>query len=152
VDPLRPSTLYAGGTEGFFRSLDGAGHWQSVGSELAGQTIFSIVADPRDRRKLYLGATNGAYLSQDGGEHWEPWGYGLENLTVTALAFSPQNPRLVFAGTKYQGVFQSQDGGQHWQSAGPEPVSVNGLLVAPDGQRLFAATASGFYALKVQTR
>jgi photosystem II stability/assembly factor-like uncharacterized protein len=148
----RPGTLYAGGTEGFFRSLDGASHWQSVGPELAGQTIFAVFVDPRDDQILYAGATDGVYRSQDGGEHWQRWGQGLEDVTVTALAFAGQEPRLVFAGTKYRGVYQSRDGGQTWQYAGPEPISVNGLLVAPDDTWLYAATATGFYATSASQR
>ena len=152
MDSRRPGALYAGGSEGLFRSLDGAASWQSVGPELAGQTVFAIALDPRGGGDLYAGATNGAYRSLDGGEHWEPWGHGLENVTVTALAFARQDARLVFAGTKYQGVFQSADGGQNWQYAGPAPVSVNGLVVTPDDQWIFAATAGGFYREAVQGR
>jgi photosystem II stability/assembly factor-like uncharacterized protein len=152
MDPQQGKTLYAGGTEGFFRSLDGAAHWQSTGAELASQTVFTIAIDPYNGHRLYAGATNGAYLSADNGEHWARWGQGLENVTVTALALSPQNPQLVFAGTKYQGVFQSQDGGRHWQFAGPAPVSVNSLLLSPDGHSLYAATATGFYRMQVETK
>ena len=46
LDGAHPGTLYAGGTEGFFRSLDGAASWQPVGPELAGQTVFAITLDP----------------------------------------------------------------------------------------------------------
>jgi len=152
MDSRRPGALYAGGSEGLFRSLDGAASWQSVCPELAGQTVFAIALDPRGGGDLYAGATNGAYRSLDGGEHWEPWGHGLENVTVTALAFARQDARLVFAGTKYQGVFQSADGGQNWQYAGPAPVSVNGLVVTPDDQWIFAATAGGFCREAVQGR
>jgi photosystem II stability/assembly factor-like uncharacterized protein len=152
MDSRRPGVLYAGGSEGFFRSLDGAANWQSVGPDLAGQTVFAIALDPLGGPDLYAGATNGAYRSQDGGEHWEPWGRGLENVTVTALAFAGQDARLVFAGTKYQGVFRSLDGGQNWQYAGPAPVSVNGLVVGPDDQWVFAATAAGFYRETVRKR
>ena len=145
MDPLQPETLYAGSTEGFFRSTDGGKTWQSAGPELAGQTVFSIAVDSRKGGDLYAGATNGIYRSQDGGEHWERLGSGLEDVTVTAVAFDRQRPDVMYAGTGYQGVFVSVDAGSHWQYAGPEPVSVNSLGVSPDGQWLYAATGDGFF-------
>ena len=149
MDPERPSTLYAGGTEGLFRSRDAAAHWQSVGPELAGQTIFTIVVDPQDGRNLYAGATNGTYRSRDGGNHWAQWGLGLEDVTVTALAFSSQDHDVVYAGTKYRGVYMSDDGGQQWEPAGLDALSVNALLITPDVRWLYAATEAGFYGMRV---
>jgi len=150
MNPARPATLYGGATENFFRSDDGGLHWQSVGPELTGQTVFTIAVDPHDGNILYVGATNGAYRSVDDGEHWERWGQGLEDISVTAFAFDRHDPRLVFAGTKYRGVFRSQDGGQRWQVAGPGPVSINGLLRSADGRWLYAATTAGFYGTEVR--
>ncbi len=145
MDPQRPGLLYAGATEGFFRSLDGAATWQRAGPELGGQTVFTIALDPGNGAAVYAGATDGVYRSLDGGQHWERWGQGLENVTVTALAFAGPDGRLVYAGTKYQGVFRSTDGGQDWQAAGLAPDSVNALVVSPDGHWVYAATGSGLY-------
>ena len=149
MDPGRPSTLYAGGTEGLFRSLDAASHWQAVGPELGGQTIFCTLVDPEDWRNLYLGATNGTYRSRDGGEHWAQWGQGLEGVTVTALAFSPQDRDVVYAGAKYRGVYVSVDGGQQWEPAGLDALSVNGFLLTLDGKWLYLASDAGVYRMKV---
>ena len=144
LDSAHPGTLYAGGTEGFYRSADGASSWQPEGAELAGQSIFAIALDPAGGPGIFAGATNGLYRSQDGGSSWGRWGRGLEDITVTALQFDrPQG--IIYAGTKYRGVYASRDGGSNWQAIGPGPVSVNGLALSADGLWLFAATEGGFF-------
>jgi photosystem II stability/assembly factor-like uncharacterized protein len=155
IDPHQPQTLYAGGTQGLFKSHDGGLSWQPIGRELDGQTVFTLVVDGANPDWLYAGTTRGAYHSIDGGQSWQPWGSGLEDISVTALAFHPQQERVVYAGTKYRGVYRSGDGGGTWQptsvaDAGDtdnnlSQASVNGLAVSPDGRWLYAATSRGFY-------
>jgi hypothetical protein len=62
----------------------------------------------------------------------------------------------VFAGTKYHGIFRSEVGDAggvpDWEYVGPEPLSVNGLLITPGGDWLYAATSSGFYRLPLGAR
>jgi photosystem II stability/assembly factor-like uncharacterized protein len=160
LDPQQPEVLYAGGTEALFKSTDGAGSWQRIAPELAGQTVFAVVVDPADSNVLYAGATRGVYRSADGGQSWQRLGSGagvtllrqgsgMEEITVTALAFHPggrkgtfalRQSQVLYAGTKYHGVYRSDDGGD-----GLGQTSVNALLVSTDGRWLFAATPEGFY-------
>jgi photosystem II stability/assembly factor-like uncharacterized protein len=155
IDPHQPQTLYAGGTQGLFKSQDGGLSWQKTGRELDGQTIFALMVDRARPDWLYAGATQGAYRSTDAGQSWTLWGSGLEDITVTALAFHPQQAGVVYAGTKYRGVYRSGDGGRTWRPAsGMETTntnsdlsraSVNSLVASPDGRWLYAATSYGFY-------
>jgi photosystem II stability/assembly factor-like uncharacterized protein len=147
IDPLQPKVMYAGGTEGFFRSEDGSVTWRSSGPELAGQTIFCLLAGGVKTGELYAGATKGAYRSQDSGEHWEPWGQALANRTVTALAFAPGRPDIAYAGTRYDGIWATRDGGLNWQPAGPGLAgrTVFDLLFTADGRWLLAATDRGVF-------
>jgi photosystem II stability/assembly factor-like uncharacterized protein len=155
IDPHQPETLYAGGTQGLFRSRDGGLSWQSVGRELDGQTVFILLVDRTNPDWLYAGTTRGVYHSTDGGQSWKPWGSSLEEITVTALVFHPGQEHIVYAGTKYRGVYRSDDGGRTWQPTsvagaanaddGLSQASVNGLAVSPDGRWLYAATSRGFY-------
>jgi photosystem II stability/assembly factor-like uncharacterized protein len=155
IDPHQPETLYAGGTQGLFRSRDGGLAWRPVGRELDGQTVFTLVVDRANPDWLYAGTTRGVYHSTDSGQSWKPWGSGLEEITVTALAFHPGQEGVVYAGTKYRGVYRSGDGGHTWQPASVagaadtdnnlSQATVNGLAVSPDGRWLYAATSRGFY-------
>ncbi len=147
VDPHRPQTLYAGGTQVLFKSQDGALSWQGIGPELAGQTVFYLAVDSTNPEWVYAGATKGLYRSTDGGQSWSNWGTGLEDITVTALAFHPRQADLVYAGTKYRGVYRSGDGGRTWRPASGSlgQMSVNSLAVSPDGRWVLAATSRGFF-------
>ncbi len=147
IDPQRPEILYAGSTDGLFRSRDGARIWELIAPELSGQTVFEIALDPRDPDRAFVGATRGVYRSLDGGATWEGPGQGLEEVTVTALAFHPQHPETLYAGTRYRGVYRSADGGRTWASAreGLGEVGVNDLVVTPDGRYVFVATPRGVF-------
>lgn len=140
-----PAALYAAGTTTLYRSLDGAGNWQPIGPELAGQTVFVVLADPENAQRLYAGATKGLYVSDDSGDSWQVQARGLEEITVAALAFHPQRRNVLFAGTKYHGLYRSLDSGRTWQPAGLAGASVNRLLVSSDGRWLFAAADTGVW-------
>jgi photosystem II stability/assembly factor-like uncharacterized protein len=147
-----PHGLYAGGTDGLYGSGNGGTHWQRIGPELDGQTIFVLVVDAGDPDRLYAGASKGVYRSEDGGQTWQRWGEGLSNITVTALALHPTLENVVYAGTKYHGLYRSGDGGRTWLPAndGLDASSVNDLVISPDGQWLMAATPHGIYRSKAQ--
>jgi photosystem II stability/assembly factor-like uncharacterized protein len=147
ISPHQPDLLYAGGSVDAFKSTDGGQHWQTIGSELAGQSLFSLAVDAHQPASVYAGATKGLYRSQDAGATWRLWGSGLADRTVTTLAFHPTQPNFVYAGTKYQGIYVSTDGGQHWQPAqsGMSQASVYRLLVDQDRRWLYAATDQGFW-------
>jgi photosystem II stability/assembly factor-like uncharacterized protein len=148
-DATDTRVLYAGAGQGLFRSADGGGTWQAAGAELAGQTVFCVLVSPTDRETVHAGATDGVWRSRDGGAHWEIWGRGLQDVTVTTLAFDPRNARHVLAGTKYRGVFESENGGETWTAAGPDEVSVNGMLFVPGSGELFVATEHGVFVQEV---
>lgn len=147
INPQQPEILYAGSTDGLFRSQDGANTWERIAPELNGQTVFEVAIDPRDPGQVFIGATRGLYHSLDGGMSWEGPRPGLEEVTVTALAFHPQHPAILYAGTRYRGVYRSADGGRTWASAekGLGEVGVNDLLVTPDGRYVLAATSRGVF-------
>jgi photosystem II stability/assembly factor-like uncharacterized protein len=147
IDPQRPEILYAGSTDGLFRSRDGAYTWERIAPELSGQTVFEVALDPRNPDQVFIGATRGVYRSLDGGISWEGPGRGLEEITVTALAFHPQRAEVLYAGTKYHGVYRSADRGQTWMPAreGLGEMGVNDLAVTPNGPYVFAATPRGVF-------
>ncbi len=107
--------------------------------------MFALLPSVADSGRMLAGATKGVYASADGGRTWQVLGEGLEDVTVTALAVHPVRQKLLYAGTKYGGVYRSDDGGRTWRAAGLPSLSVNALLISPDGRWLYAATPEGFF-------
>ncbi len=143
--PADPPILYAAGTQALFRSLDEAASWQPIGPQLAGQTVFHLLADPDDPGRLYAAATKGVYTSADDGATWEPWGRGLEEITASALLFHPGRRAVAFAGTKYRGIYRTTDAGRTWHPVGLDGMSVRRLVITADGRWLLAATDQGVW-------
>jgi len=117
IDPLTPSTVYAGtcygcqeggGGKGLYKTTDGGDHWNAVNRGLTNMGILSLVIDPSSPLNVYAGTYNdisnpgGVFKSTNGGESWKP--DGLHGLQVNALAFPKSHPSIVYAGTS-QGVW-----------------------------------------------
>ena len=76
VDPFHPSTVYAGGSAGIFRSDDG-GHSFVLQTPIA---AIKIVADPLHASRLFAAVGNAGFLwTSDGGAAWRPLNGGLTN-------------------------------------------------------------------------
>jgi hypothetical protein len=71
-------TVYAGTTNGLFKSDNGGASWFNSGTGLGNTNISSIMVDPADHNTVYA-ATNGggAFKSVDGGVTWRPVGTTL---------------------------------------------------------------------------
>jgi hypothetical protein len=105
VDPMNPSTLYAGNNwGGVYKSLDSASSWHQVGN--LSEPVYAVVIDPRNPSTLYAGAVGGVFRSTDGGVNWSEFSTGLGSRLVASLAIDRTGTRL-HAGT-YYGVFDYQ--------------------------------------------
>jgi len=156
IDLGSSGLLIAGANDGLFRWTcpehsrrdSGEGLWQRVAPELEGQTVFTVVIDPRDERVAYAGATDGLWHTQDGGDSWSRWGEGLAGITVTAVGLDPVDERVAYAGTMYEGLYVTEDGGATWrpeQGGVPTTASVRAILLSPDGQQVYVATDQGVF-------
>ena len=152
VDPQNPDTLYAGTSNGLFKSTNGGATWNSINSAIE---VISLAIDPRTPGTLYAG-TYGVFKSIDGGVNWTAASSGLATSSnggdgpywdVRALAIDPQNPATLYAGTG-RGLFKSQDGGASWNAAGAglpthtvstETPAINRLVIDPQhGNTIYA--------------
>ena len=81
-------------------------------TQLVGEGVRSITADPADASILYAGTPeNGLWKSADRGRTWE--NMDLPESNVYSVAVSPADGS-VFAGTEPSMLFKSIDGGQTW--------------------------------------
>jgi photosystem II stability/assembly factor-like uncharacterized protein len=151
-DPLHLETVYAGTTEGLFRTLDGGVQWDRMtGPDVIVNDIF---VDPKDSGHILLATDRGGVLSSnDFAVSFHATNAGFSARQVTAYAADPRNPARVYVGVVNDkatgGVFQSNDGGVHWQqqSAGLAGRDVFSLAVTDD-RVVLAGTSHGIFRLQ----
>ena len=117
IDPLTPSTLYAGTSAGVFKSTDGGGQWRSVNAGLPGSVVNVLAIDPLVPETLYVGTSAGLYKSTDGAESWNGLNTGPNYPDIRSLVLDPLAPATVYAGMS-AGVHKSTDAGRTWNSLG----------------------------------
>lgn len=146
VDPYNSDLIFAGTSQGLFKSTDGGANWDAL-DKFAGTYIRSIVFDPLTSGILYVGTYGGGvWKSTDGGVNWEP--AGLFNGAV--LAIDPQNPKILYAAISYptMGVFKTVDAGHSWSAAGtsglpPDANLVGALVIDPKNLNTLYLATSG---------
>ena len=140
IDPVVPSTIYAGGA-GAFKSVDGGSTWTQIVNGLAGTgRLTSLAIDPQNPTTVYAATQQGVYKTVNGGSNWTPANGGV--VGAVSLAVDPQNPSTVYTGTG-SGVFKSVDGGANWtaSSNGLPASQVSALAIDPDvPSHVFAGT------------
>jgi len=141
VDPLSPTTVYAGTTEGgVLKSADGGASWARAG--LMDTPVITLAIDPGAPSLLYALTWAGLLKSTNGGETWTPtlmngsdpyWmnppGWYVGNLAL-ARRTDPALPATVYAGVTFGwsdeydarvwgDVYASTDGGAGWSRVLP---------------------------------
>jgi photosystem II stability/assembly factor-like uncharacterized protein len=141
IDPLTPSTLYAGGN-GLFMSDNGGVDWVVVNSSSLSAgiiDIYSIAIDPVTPTTLYIGTWDGytpsggsIYKSTDGGWSLREINSDLPTAIVYSIAIDPMNPANVYIGTA-KGLFKSTNGGEDWSEVDPglSDAIVTALVLDP---------------------
>jgi len=124
IDASTPPLLFAGGTDGVFRSGDGGKSWSAtspvippnctLASPFCGVT--ALAADPVYPQTLYAGGSFGVLKTTDGGVTWQPSqaASALPNgSTVCYISIDPFQPSVIYASAGSMD-FRSFDGGASW--------------------------------------
>ncbi len=143
VDPVQPSTVYAGGSGGLARSTDSGMTWSLLTTD---DTQLLAIA-PSNRSRLYRsGYTNpshsqgmGVFRSDDGGTSWTQLQFADPFGGVLAIVVDPGDAQSLWVASGPGIVSHSTDGGATWQDTAL-PVPALDLAIAADGSRLHAAT------------
>jgi photosystem II stability/assembly factor-like uncharacterized protein len=151
-DPNNLGTVFAGTTEGLYRTGDAGKVWvQTTGPDVI---VNDVYVDPSNSQHLLLATDRGGVLvSNDGGSSFMPSNSGFSTRQITAYAQDFQHPATLYVGVvndkQWGGVFVSRSGGLSWTqlSAGLDGRDVFSLGQAPDGTML-AGTSHGIYRLK----
>ncbi len=108
IDPVIPSTLYAGTTGGgVFKSPNNGESWTPVNNGITSvnPVISSLAIDPTSPTTLYASAPGtGVFRTATGGLNWAPFNPQVPNTIVNTLAITPAGACL-HAGTTGTGVF-----------------------------------------------
>jgi photosystem II stability/assembly factor-like uncharacterized protein len=149
MDPADRNTVYAGTTEGLYKTTDGGDNWtRTTGPDVI---VNDVYVDPRNPKHVLLATDRGGVLaSEDGGQGFQASNTGFSQRQVAALLADAKNPGTLYAGVindkTYGGVFITADHGRTWkqQSDGLNGVDVF-LLAQSDTGTLLAGTSDGIF-------
>jgi photosystem II stability/assembly factor-like uncharacterized protein len=146
VDAQSPATLFAGTSDGGWRSTDSGANWSRVGSTLSLSRVAALAAASRPSR-IYAGGDGGVFASSDAGATWTLSAAGLPSEPVTGFAVDPIRPAL-YASTNGAGVFATTDGGASWHPASLGLADLHVFQLAADPSRsgvLYGGTNAGVF-------
>src|ERR1039457_5460618 len=151
-DPTNEKTVYAGTTEGLWRTTDLGKSWKRVSSEEV--VVNDVFVDPRDSNHVLIATDrSGVMASTNGAATWTTSNHGYAHRYVSSLLADNQNAGTLYVGVvndrEYGGVFYSHDNGQHWlqKAAGLGGRDVFALKQTASGT-LVAGTNRGVFALE----
>jgi photosystem II stability/assembly factor-like uncharacterized protein len=145
--------IYAGTSEGVYRSDDRGEQWQRLDSPLNQLVTWSLLVSPHDPDTIYAG-TRPAHLfrSTDAGRTWTQLGATIaqncNNIIynrVTTILVDPDDRHGLWAGIEIDAVQRSRDGGNSWTKleAGLSSQDIHGLAIVPGpGPRRILATTN----------
>jgi photosystem II stability/assembly factor-like uncharacterized protein len=151
IDPLTPTTLYAGTHEGLKKSTNGGRNWSYISGAGCGTlcVVLFLAIDPLTPTTLYLGFSDYyaiyLYKSTNGGGNWSHIDTGYMWLTI--LAIDPLTPTTLYAADGAK-VYKSINGGEDWSLAntGLTASKVNSLAIDPlTPTTLYAGTDVAVY-------
>jgi len=132
INPVTPTTMYAGTKGSVFKSINGGGNWSAINSGPTITDVKSLAIDPVTPTTLYAATWNGGvFKSNDGGEleRDEQWA----DKNVYALIIDPTMPTTLYVGTYGGGVFKGRN----------SAASFDSMAMARRTPRCGALTASG---------
>ncbi|HEX7333081.1 MAG TPA: SBBP repeat-containing protein [Pyrinomonadaceae bacterium] len=153
IDPVTPTTLYAGVSGVMYKTTDGADNWAPSGNP---PPIFpsSIAVDPHTHTRIFATeslSAGGVFRSVDSGASWQSVSVNQTGAHGSFVGVSPHTPGLVYAATT-SGLFKSVDGGDSWSSVRPQsrfakivfdPVSSSTLYLISSFEGLLKSTDNG---------
>ena len=154
VDPLSPSTIYAGGailgTSFVFKSTDSAMNWAPF---FIPGVVNQLAIESGIPNVIFAGTSSGVFKSSDRANSWTTINSGITDLNVQSLVIDPLNTAVLYAGTAVGGIFKSTSGGASWSAVNNGlvghrlSINVGPLAVDPrDSNTIYAGSpGSGIY-------
>src|SRR5262249_55905583 len=89
IDPVSPSTLYLGGLQGPYKSIDGGGSFTLLAAGLENPRVFAFALHPTTSGRLWVGTSSGVYESTDGAASWTARNSGIHELNLNGILVDP---------------------------------------------------------------
>ena len=149
--PTQPNVIFAGTSEGLYRSNDGGKNWKLRTSKAV--VIRAIVVHP-DKPNRVLIATDdfGVRVSDNLGDDFADANTGFIHRHILAIMPDANERGRILASVYHDGgggsIFASSDGGENWQSSstGLGPRDVFALYQLHDNPSvIYAGTNNGVY-------
>jgi photosystem II stability/assembly factor-like uncharacterized protein len=140
------SILYAGTSDGLYRTTNGGKLWEPIAEAMRFNPIQFVDAHPSIRTRMYASTERNLQVSTDKGSTWAYTKPSDASYRVHSLTFSPWNAGRVYGATLNKGVITSDDGGITWKEVGywSGANSINAVtLDARDQMTLYAWTTGG---------
>jgi len=149
MDPADRNTVYAGTTEGLYKTTDGGDSWSRMTDPDV--IVNDVYVDPRNPKHVLLATDrSGILASEDAAAGFQASNTGFSQRQVAALLVDEKSPGTIYAGVindkLYGGVFVSTDMGRSWkqQSEGLHGDDIFVLAQSPDGT-LLAGSSNGVF-------
>jgi photosystem II stability/assembly factor-like uncharacterized protein len=121
VDPVTPSTVYAGGNShhaggGVFKSDDAGLNWRPVNSGLTNEQIIGVIIDPENHAIVYANDEINLFKSTDAGNTWvSSLSYPSpgDNVFDSQLRIDPFDSSTLYV-TGNGHFYKTTDGGISW--------------------------------------
>jgi uncharacterized repeat protein (TIGR01451 family) len=148
IDPVTPTTLYAGTNNGPYKSTNGGDTWTLIRNGISGivPRVDEVVLDPANPATIYIGTGRGMFKTTNGGDLWTAINGGALSTSIspqiTALVIDPINPAILYAAGANGQLYKTVDSGGTWTLSGfglPPIIPVTTLAIDP-------ATPSILYA------
>ena len=153
--PTIPGLVFAGTTEGFWRSAKGGDNNSWMVTTSRQLEINSITVHPRNPNNVYIGTNNyGVMVSTDGGKNFLPSNGGFSGRFVNTILADRENSSRVYATTINTATgggffFVSSDGGASWQPSmrnmPPRLIGYSILQDERDANVIYLGTNLGIY-------
>jgi photosystem II stability/assembly factor-like uncharacterized protein len=153
--PSLPGLVFAGTTEGFWRSAKGGANNSWMVTTSRQLEINSIAVHPRNPNMVYIGTNNyGVMVSTDGGKNFVPSNTGFSGRFVNEIVTDRENPNRIYATTINTATgggffFVSSDGGSSWQPSmrnmPPRLIGYSILQDDRDANTIYLGTNLGIY-------
>ena len=131
VHPTDPDVVFAGTSDGVYRSTDRGKSFQRANFPDKGRQIWSFLVDAGNPNLVYAGGSPIAmYRSEDCGGTWrrlpDP---GMPDRAVMPfacrvmrMAQHPSQPGTIFAALEVNGVMRTTDGGESWSDCSKDLI------------------------------
>jgi len=153
MDPVSPSTLYAGYAD-VYKTTDKGASWTAISNNLTGSstTLNTLAVAPSNSQTIYAATFDSVYVTSDGGSNWN----SISNFSLgnpkSYIAVNPTDPLTAYVTisryTAGEKVYKTSDGGMTWTNiSGSLPNIPINCIVYEKGSNdgLYVGTDVGVY-------